>query len=860
MAVNTTWNDLRGLCRPARKPSPARGADPLSCRGRRAAFEVLEDRSLLTILPSLLSVNALGSATGNGESSTTEHSLSADGRYEVFTSSATDLVSGIADTNGYTDVFLRDLQTGVTTLVSVNSAGTATGNSQSSANAISADGRYVAFWSFASDLTDIPTSGNGDIFVRDLQAGTTTLVSINSDGTAGGNDYSYEAAISADGSVVAFASSASNLDPGVTNPNSYKNVYLRNWQAPSPATTMLSVNNTGTTGGNGDCLYGWNAPVISATGGTVVFESLASDLVSGGVSDGNNAWDVFARVLTAPTDVTSTMANGSYSAGAVVLVDVTFSRPVTVTGTPKLALNSGGTASYTSGSGTNTLVFAYTVAAGQNSVDLDYTSSVALTLNGGTITDVMLYDAMLTLPAPGTAGSLGANKNIIIDTTPPTADIADVTPDPRSTSVDAIRIEFSEPVSGLDLGDLSLTRDGGGNLLTASQTLTTSDNITWQLGNSAGLTGIAGSYAVQLSSSGSSVTDLAGNPLAADASDAWTTNSAIAGRHLFYNNSKFDGNDPAAGAADDGAIAPDKEALLPGRGTAAFKNYTTFYRGINGIMIDVAGLPGTTLAAADFTFKYGNDSTPGDWLPAANPTTIAVRAGAGTNGSDRVTLVWADKAIPNGNWLQVTALANANTGLAANDVFYFGCAIGETGNTPADAVVNSSDVTRTRNNFSGFNLVGLESVYDFNRDRQVASGDVTIARNHFSGFTPLELITPPASAPGPLGGAPLVAAPVLAAESQAASSGTPAATGLAECSATAHDAIFSQNLDRWDPRLAVVLQDPAHHAGCRRPQLDGRLVGLDLDEELVPIDPLALLLEPTGDLDLADRLADVGND
>jgi len=87
----------------------------------------------------------------------------------------------------------------------------------------------------------------------------------------------------------------------------------------------------------------------------------------------------------------------------------------------------------------------------------------------------------------------------------------------------------------------------------------------------------------------------------------------------------------------------------------------------------------------------------------------------------------------------------------------------------------------------------------------VASGDVTIARNHFSGFTPLELITPPASAPGPLGGAPLVAAPVLAAESQAASSGTPAATGLAECSATAHDAIFSQNLDRWDLRLYADL-------------------------------------------------------
>jgi len=303
----------------------------------------------------------------------------------------------------------------------------------------------------------------------------------------------------------------------------------------------------------------------------------------------------------------------------------------------------------------------------------------------------------------------------------------------------------------------------------------------------------------------------------------------IAGRRLFYNNSKFDGHagfpngDPAANEFDDAAIDPAKEALLPGGGTAAFKNYSTFFRGINGIMIDVAGLPGTTLAATDFIFKYGNDDTPGDWLPAANPTTIAVRAGAGTGGSDRVTLVWPDKAIPNGNWLRVTVLANANTGLAADDVFYFGCAIGETGNTAADAVVNSSDVTRTRNNFSGFNLVGLESVYDFNRDRQVASGDVTISRNHFSGFTPLKLIAPPASAPlaGDASGAataPLSAGsgdprralvmtgetPVLLPTAWMAHAQTPAVKAAAT-SGAAHDAVFSQSPDRWGLRLFADL-------------------------------------------------------
>jgi len=138
-----------------------------------------------------------------------------------------------------------------------------------------------------------------------------------------------------------------------------------------------------------------------------------------------------------------------------------------------------------------------------------------------------------------------------------------------------------------------------------------------------GLTGKAGSYVLTLSAAGSGITDLAGNPLAGNASDDWVTNSTIAGRRVFYNNSKFDGHagfpggDPAANEFDDAAIAPDKEALLPGAADT-FKNYATFYRGINGIMIDVAGLPGTTLAATDFIFKYGNDQYPGRLAPAAD--------------------------------------------------------------------------------------------------------------------------------------------------------------------------------------------------------------------------------------------------
>lgn len=229
----------------------------------------------------------------------------------------------------------------------------------------------------------------------------------------------------------------------------------------------------------------------------------------------------------------------------------------------------------------------------------------------------------------------------------------------------------------------------------------------------------------------------------ADSQSVYPDPATVAGRHLFYNYSAFDGNDPAANAQDDGAIAPDKSALLPGQ-TGAFANYSSFYRGINGIVIDIAGLPaGATLSVADFAFKYGNNNTPGSWSTVPDPPSVSVRRGAGTGGSDRVTLIWADDVVPNGNWLQVTVKGNGRTGLAADDVFYFGCATGEVGNSETDAKVNSQDVTIIRNNYTGFGTALIDNPYDLNRDRHVNSQDVTICRNHYSGFSPMLLVSVP---------------------------------------------------------------------------------------------------------------------
>jgi len=154
----------------------------------------------------LVSVNPDGVA-GSGASS--HPSVSADGRFVAFQSLASDLVPG--DTNGTSDVFVRDLLTGVTTRVSLSTAGDQA-DEESEWPSISADGRFVAFESEANNLVPGDISGQRDIFVHDRALGTTVQVNVTTFGVDG-NNWSAEPAISGDGSRVAFRSSATNLAP-----------------------------------------------------------------------------------------------------------------------------------------------------------------------------------------------------------------------------------------------------------------------------------------------------------------------------------------------------------------------------------------------------------------------------------------------------------------------------------------------------------------------------------------------------------------------------------------------------------------------------------------------------------------------
>jgi len=206
--------------------------------------------------------------------------------------------------------------------------------------------------------------------------------------------------------------------------------------------------------------------------------------------------------------------------------------------------------------------------------------------------------------------------------------------------------------------------------------------------------------------------------------------SKVVGRHVFYNNSSFDGNDPQANARDDDAVALDKEAVLPGD-AITFAGYTSYSRGINGIMIDVEDLPyDTALSSADFEFRVGNGSDLSSWSPAPDPSSITIRPGGGEGGSDRVTITWPDNSIRK-QWLQVTMLATVNTALPENDVFCFGNAIGEAGNAAGEALVNALDVLLARNNpRTLINPAPIDFPYDYNRDARVNATDLVIARSN----------------------------------------------------------------------------------------------------------------------------------
>ena len=215
--------------------SPSSNREPRA-RGRQA--RVRSDRQTGTT--ERVSVDSAGN---EGNDLSAPGAISPDGRFVVLFSRATNLVPG--DTNGSFDVFVRDLQAGTTERVSVANSGGQANSSSSVAGStvISADGRFVAFGSVATNLVTGDTNGSTDVFVRDRQAGTTQRVSVNSAGIQG-NNLSDQPALSADGSLVFFQSASSNLVSGDTN-DAY-DVFMHELATPGadPETLMATESRT----------------------------------------------------------------------------------------------------------------------------------------------------------------------------------------------------------------------------------------------------------------------------------------------------------------------------------------------------------------------------------------------------------------------------------------------------------------------------------------------------------------------------------------------------------------------------------------------------------------------------------------
>jgi len=224
---------------------------------------------------------ATGGAVADGPS--VSPSISSDGNRIAFASGASNLFAG--DTNGSFDVLMRTMATGVTIPVSVSSAGVLS-DGHSYAPSVSADGRWVAFVSSATNLVDGDTAGLDDIFVRDTATGTTVRLSVGLGG-AEANGRSGAPAISADGRKVAFASSADNLVWGDTNRAS--DIFVVD--VASRAVSRVSISS-----GRAQANLGSSAPAINRDGTRVAFESLATNLVRG---DTNEVRDVFVRNLAA---------------------------------------------------------------------------------------------------------------------------------------------------------------------------------------------------------------------------------------------------------------------------------------------------------------------------------------------------------------------------------------------------------------------------------------------------------------------------------------------------------------------------------------------------------------------------------
>jgi TolB protein len=393
---------------------------------------------------------AAGGASANGTS--WEPAISADGRFVAFTSEATNLVTGVA--SGVPLVYVRDRKSGQVALASAAGDGTPA-NQPSDSSAISADGRYVAFGSAATNLPQ-NMSGLFQAFIRDMQMGQTTLVSIAGDGSpanqaVNGSDSFGPLAISADGRFVAFASSATNLVLQATDGVS-THLFLRDMQLQQ--TTLVDTDSTGTpfgvygldaiwpslsadgrfvaydlynqiflrdmtsnqtqalslasdgTSGNGNAV----SPIISPSGSLIAFGSVANNLTSGDTNGVSDTFLVSNPLLGTPNVQSITLAPSSAQGGASITGSVTLSGPAPVGGA-NVAISGNNTAEQLPAlvfvtAGATSATFAFDTSL----VSSETVMTIVASYNGGSSVALLTLDPSPAISVNPPAGDFGSQS------------------------------------------------------------------------------------------------------------------------------------------------------------------------------------------------------------------------------------------------------------------------------------------------------------------------------------------------------------------------------------------------------------------------------------------------------------------
>uniref|UniRef100_UPI0037C95FA5 Ig-like domain-containing protein n=1 Tax=Pseudomonas tohonis TaxID=2725477 RepID=UPI0037C95FA5 len=427
-----------------------------------------------------------------------------------------------------------------------------------------------------------------------------------------------------------------------------------------------------------------------------------TELTTSYIGGSGNDLSLTAPIAPTVTSVSSSTANGTYKIGDVITVTVQFDGAVNVTGTPTLTLETGATdrvLNYVSGSGTDTLSFSYTVQAGDSSADLDYASTSALSLNGGTIKDGANQNAILTLAAPGAAGSLGANKALVVDGVRPTATSINLSDTAlRIGETATVTITFAERVVGLDTADFTVS---GGSL----SGLSSSDGgLTWTATFTPSANVSDATNIITLNNAG--VMDLAGNV------GSGTTDSV---------NYAIDTQRPTA------TVVVTDTALKAGQTTTVTITFNEAVSGLTTADFSVANGTLSGLSSSDGGITWTATLTPSAsvtdtsnliTLDNTGYTDIAGNAGTGTTDSNNyaidtqrptATIVVTDTALKAGQGTTVTiTFSEAVSGLTTAD---FSVANGSlSGLSSADGGITwTATLTPSANVTDPTNLITLDN-------------------------------------------------------------------------------------------------------------------------------------------------------